>query len=85
MEEPPPDAPEQRLLPRFTIRALLAMLTVCAVAFLIVGTAYRGHYWAWGVTIALVSLLITALVHAGVFGVVWLLAQITSAGPGDDR
>jgi hypothetical protein len=71
------------LLPRFSIRALLGMLTICAVAFLIAGMAYRGQYWAWGVTIGLVSLLLTALVHAGWFGVVWLFAQMPSARPKD--
>jgi len=69
------------LLPRFSIRALLWMLTICAVAFLIAGTAYRGQYWAWGVTIALASLMLTALVHAAWFGVVWLFARLPSARP----
>ena len=73
------------LLPRFSIRALLGMLTICAVAFLIVGMAYRGQYWAWGVTIALVSLILTALVHAAWFGVVWLFAQMASARPKDSE
>jgi hypothetical protein len=67
------------LLPRFTIRALLAMSTICAVAFLIAGMAYRGQYWAWGVTIAIVSLLITAAVHAAWFGVVYYFAKMSSA------
>jgi hypothetical protein len=69
------------LLPRFSIRALLGMLTICAVAFLIAGMAYRGQYWAWGVTIGLGSLVLTALVHAAWFGVVWLFAQLPSARP----
>jgi hypothetical protein len=67
------------LVPRFSIRTLLAMLTVGAVACLIAGMAYRGQYWAWGVTIALASLVVTALLHAALFGVIWIFAQLTGA------
>jgi hypothetical protein len=64
------------LLPRFTIRALLAMLTVCAFICVIAGMAVRGHHWAWGVTIGLLSIGFTLLVHVAWFGVVWTLAQM---------
>jgi len=67
------------LVPRFSIRTLLFMLTIGAVACLIAGMAYRGLYWAWGVTIGLASLLVAALVHAALFGVIWIFAQITGA------
>jgi hypothetical protein len=67
------------LLPRFSIRALLGALTICAAVFLVAGMAYRGQYWAWGVTIGLTSLILTALVHALWFGVIWLFAQVPSA------
>ena len=53
-------------------------MTGCAIVFLIVGMAYRGQAWAWGVTIAIASLIIAALVHAAWFGVVWLFAQLPS-------
>ena len=66
------------LLPRFTIRALLVMLTVCAFVFVIVGMAFRGQHWAWGVTIGLLSLMFMALVHSAWFGAVWLLSQLAS-------
>ena len=68
-------------MPRFTIRTLLAICTLCAVASVIIGTAYRGQYWAWGVTIGLASLVITALVHAAWFGALWLLAQLPERHP----
>lgn len=73
------------LLPRFSIRALLGVLTVCAVAFLIAGMAYRGRHWAWGVTIALASLILTAMVHAAWFGVIWLFAHRAAARPKDSE
>jgi hypothetical protein len=69
------------LLPRFTIRTLLVLLTVCAFVFVVVGMAIRGKFWARGVTIGLASLLFTALVHAAWFGVVWLVARTGSASP----
>jgi hypothetical protein len=67
------------LLPSFSIRALLLMLTLGAVAFLIVGMAFRGQHWAWGASVALFSVLVTAIVHAAWFGVIWLFVQKSSA------
>ena len=66
------------LLPRFTIRALLAMLTICAFVFVIAGMAVRGQHWAWGITIGILSLAFTLLVHAAWFGAVWMLAKMQS-------
>jgi len=77
------DAGRTTLLPRFSIRALLGLLTIGALVFVVAGTAYRGQNWAWGVTIALVSLVVTALAHAAWFGVVWLFAQMLAARPKD--
>ncbi len=64
------------LLPRFTIRALLVLITICAVVFVIAGMAIRGQHWAAGVTIGLLSLAFTALVHAAWFGVAWLFSLL---------
>jgi hypothetical protein len=77
------------LLPRFTIRALLVMLTICAFVFVIAGMAVRGQHWAWGVTIGILSVAFTLLIHAAWFGAVWMLAQMQSrkqeepAGPSE--
>ncbi len=68
-------APASMLIPRFTIRALWVVLTVCAFVSVIAGMAVRGQHWAWGVTIGLLSLVFIALVHAGWFGLVWMLAR----------
>jgi hypothetical protein len=67
------------LLPRFSIRALLVMLTICAFVFVIAGMAIRGQHWAWGVTIGILSFAFTLLVHAAWFSAVWMLAQMRSA------
>jgi hypothetical protein len=72
------DPIERTVVPRFSIRTLLIVLTFCAFAFVVLGTAYRGQIWAWGVTIGLVSVLVTALAHGTWFGLVWLFAQMTS-------
>jgi hypothetical protein len=69
------------LLPRFTIRTLLVICTAFAVVFVMVGTAYRGQYWAWGVTFAIVSVIVTFLVHAAWFWIVSLLARVLSPRP----
>ena len=66
------------LLPRFTIRALLVLLTICAFVFVIAGMAVRGQHWAWGVTIAILSLSFALLVHAAWFCAIWWLAQMQS-------
>jgi hypothetical protein len=69
------------LLPRFTIRTLLVILTASAAVFVMVGTAYRGQYWAWGVTIAIASLIVTAVVHAAWFSLVKLLMRLSTPPP----
>jgi hypothetical protein len=66
---------ETKLLPRFTIRTLLIILTFCAGVFLILGAALRGHSWAWGVSIGIFSLVVTAVVHAAWFGIASLFAR----------
>lgn len=65
------------LLPRFSIRTLLLLLTLAAIVSVVVGMAVRGADWAWGISLGVLSLLLTALVHAAWFGVVWMLAQVS--------
>jgi hypothetical protein len=73
------DDKRSQLLPRFSIRTLLGLLTVCAIVFVIAGMAYRGQYWAWGITLGMASLAVAALIHAALFGLVWLLGQRSAA------
>jgi type VI protein secretion system component VasK len=81
LDEARPDAGRSTFVPRFTIRTLLAILTGCALVFVMVGTATRGQYWAWGVTIGLISLLVSALTHAAWFGIVWMFAHMSHGQP----
>src|ERR1043165_1963198 len=71
----------QMLFPHFTIRTLLILITVCAFAFVIAGFAVRGEHWALAVTVGLVSVLFTLLIHAAWFAAVWLLSQLQSKPP----
>jgi hypothetical protein len=66
------------LLPRFTTRALLLLLTICAFVFVIAGMAIRGQHWAWGITIGILSLAFTLLVHAAWFSAVSMLGRMQS-------
>ncbi len=70
---------ECMLFPRFTLRTILAVMTACAVFFLLVGTGFRGQEWAWGAAIGILSLGVVALVHAACFGIVWCFAQLSAA------
>jgi hypothetical protein len=69
------------IMPRFTIRTGLLGVTFCALAFVVAGMAVRGETWAWGITIGLVSLLVTLIVHAAWFGLVWTFARLPAAQP----
>jgi hypothetical protein len=64
------------LAPRFSIRTLLVMISGGAVVFLVAGMAVRGQLWAWGVTIAALSVAVAAVAHGAWFGLVWLFAQL---------
>ncbi len=63
-------------LPRFTIRTLLIVLTVCACIAVVIGMALRGERWAWGISIALASMAVTAVVHGAWFVLVWFFARL---------
>jgi hypothetical protein len=57
------------LLPRFSIRTLLAILTGVAVLSLFAGQAVGGRAWALGLTVALLSIPAALLVHGAFFAV----------------
>ena len=63
------------LLPRFTLRTLLAVLTGVAVLSLLAGQALGGRAWALGVTVAVVSVPLALVVHAGCFSLAMVFAR----------
>jgi hypothetical protein len=64
------------LVPRFTVRTILAVMTGCAVLFVVMGVGARGETWAWAIVIGVLSVGVTALVHAAWFGVVSFFARL---------
>jgi len=64
------------LIPQYSILWLLAITTVCAVILSIVALGLRGHTWAAGVSIGILSVVILAFVYALVFAVAWLFSLI---------
>lgn len=67
------------LIPRFTIRWLLWLITVSAVVSLVLSYAVRGRAWALGVTAGLWCLAFAALFYVLAFLVAWLIANLRAA------
>ena len=65
-----------KLLPQYSIRWLLLVMTASAVAFSTVALALRGYPWAIGVAVGLASLVVLGLVCAAVFALFWPLAEL---------
>jgi len=70
------------LIPQFSIRWLLALTTVCGVIFSVFGLAVRGHYWAMGVSVGVVSLVVLMSIYAAMFAGVWIFSLLISAFSG---
>ena len=63
------------LIPRFTLGWLFSATTVLAVFFLVVTLAVEGQPWAVGVSVALSSLVVIALIHALMFALIWPITE----------
>jgi hypothetical protein len=62
------------LIPQFSIRWLLAVMTLAAIAFSIVGLAVRGSLWAVAVSTAIGSFVLLMLIYSLLFSVVWVFS-----------
>lgn len=69
---------EYMLIPRYTVRRLLAITTVCAVLALIFQQAIRGAAWAQAVWSAQLVVVIAAVISAGLFFVAWVMSFVFS-------
>jgi hypothetical protein len=69
------------LLPRFSIRTALVIVTVVAVISLFAGQALGGRAWALGLTVAVVSVPLALVVHAAFYWVAMAFARLL--GPED--
>ena len=70
------------LIPRFTIRRLLWITTLCSVFFLGVSLGARGHVWAASISAAVVSVATAFLFYAVFFAATWLVSRVVFAAAG---
>jgi uncharacterized membrane protein len=70
---------------QFSLRLVLALTAGCALVSLLIASSVRGSWWAIGVVAALVALLVVMVVHALVFGCVWLLVTAVPRPRGAGR
>ena len=63
------------LIPRFSLGWIFSATTVLAVFFLVVALAVDGKPWAVGVSVALSSLVVIAVIHAFMFFLIWPLTE----------
>lgn len=68
------------LLPRFTLRHALGVVTALCVFFFVVSFAVRGHPWAVAVSIVGGALTTLATIFVLVFFLAWLLTICVSLG-----
>jgi hypothetical protein len=66
------------LIPRFSLRWLLAVMTLCGLLAYVVSQAVMGKAWGIAFSVAIGALLVTAIVYALVFILAWGIASIVS-------
>ena len=64
------------LIPRFSLRWLLLLTTVCAVFFLIVRMAGQGQHWAVGIVTGVTALALAMLVYGVFFSLAFVLTGL---------
>lgn len=67
------------LVPQFTTRRLLAIVTACSLLFLVLSLAVRGQAWATATSIGLGAAVLTLLTFAFFFQIAFLLAKLVGA------
>jgi hypothetical protein len=68
------------LIPRFSLRSILSVVTALCFFFLVLSAANRGQTWAIAVSIAVGTGIAMLLIYAALFLLAWLLAWVTGAG-----
>ncbi|MFO0897641.1 MAG: hypothetical protein U0836_09500 [Pirellulales bacterium] len=68
----------QTLLPRYSLRQILAITTALGFVFLIASYGVRGASWAGGIALGLLSVLAALLVYGAFFALVWGAAALGS-------
>lgn len=63
------------IIPRFSLRWLLALITVCGGLSMILAYAVQNKPWAIGAVAGIAALAVIVALHAAAFSVAWLLTQ----------
>jgi len=64
------------LIPRFTIRWLLLLTTVCSFFFFVLACAVRGSGWAGAISIAVAGLVVAFILYGAFFGFAFVLTSL---------
>ena len=68
------------IIPRFSLRWLLALVTACAGLSLVLSYAIRGEPWAIGIAVGMGTLLSIFVLGAFMFCIDWLISQVLFSG-----
>jgi hypothetical protein len=71
------------LVPQFSIRQMLAIVTALGVFSLVVSLAMRGHAWAMSLVITCVTLLVAFLLYGLCFFAAWCCWLIVGRWTGE--
>jgi hypothetical protein len=71
------------LAPQYSLRRLLAWVTLSAFVCLIVAAAARGQLWAAGLLVALAGFALTLAIHGATFAIIRVAAAARSRYEGD--
>lgn len=67
------------LIPRFTLRGMLLVITVSSVFFLIVRFALQGAAWAAAISLAVANVLAAFLIQGALFTLAYALSRLLQA------
>ncbi len=74
------------ILPRYSLRVILLVTAICAVISLVLAQGLRGKPWAAGMTMGLVAAVVTLVLGALAFGLIWAAATLLARfGASHDR
>lgn len=66
------------LIPRFSLKFLLLLVTIASFSSLVVAAAVRGDAWATGLIIGLLFIPIFFLVNVFLFAIAWVFSFLRS-------
>ena len=64
------------LLPRYSLRTILKLLTASTVLFIVVRHAFLGSAWAVGIVIGFLSILCCLVTYAVLYGITLLMSRV---------